>query len=318
MSHLNQFATIFGVPGFVMRHLAEFVSEGEIQLILCLGNDKLTLPAVAHKLRLSEEKAQELLEQCYRRHLANRETYNGSVFYSAGDFYTLLDYQCKFDEGYHLLDHELLRALDSWCYAVYREKTQPYIEQLAKGETVDRAPETFELIENLGAFIDASSQIRLVPCNCRKLAANCQKPTGTCLAFDSAITDRGFGQALSKEESKSIVKMAHKKGLMHQVNSDWRTKGPAWMCNCCSCCCYPTRLALELGSKGVFPVQQYVAKHDTEKCINCGACAKHCQFKAFAMDDGTQANVVFNRADCWGCGLCADLCPAKAINMVKS
>lgn len=152
---------------------------------------------------------------------------------------------CKFDESYPLFDKDLRKALDQWCYQVYAGRMNSYLDSLINKEAVDRAPEAFLLIEDLDQVLESVSDIRVVPCNCRKLASHCVKPTETCLSFNDSITDRTFGRSLTKEEAKELVKAAHKKGLMHQVNSDWRTKGPTYICNCCSCCCYPLRLAQE-------------------------------------------------------------------------
>ncbi|HBW35981.1 MAG TPA: hypothetical protein DEF89_11915 [Desulfosporosinus sp.] len=219
---------------------------------------------------------------------------------------------------------DLLKALDEWCYQVYAERMEPYLEQLRNKEAVDRAPETFFMIDELEELLNSVKDIRLVPCNCRKLAERCEKPTETCLSFDASITDRTYGRSLSKDEAREIVILSHRKGLMHQINSDWREKGPTWMCNCCSCCCYPTRLAQDRGMKGIFPVIQYVAQRNEVKCSHCGACVKRCNFSAFQLGETEimvngkpRKRVEFDQDKCWGCGICVDSCVTKAISMVS-
>lgn len=323
MPDRQKFIALFGVPEFVIPHLIFFLAGEEIDLVVKLNGQKCTPAEVADRLGSSLEPALELLESCYAKNIVNREEVNGQVLYFSADFYDRLDFQCKFDPGYKNLDKELLSALDNWCYEVYKGRMNHYLEQLQRGEPVFRAPETFELLENIEEFLDSSHEIRLVPCNCRSLADNCAGPLETCLSFDQSINDRTFGTSLTKEEALQVVKRAHKSGLMHQVNSDWRTKGPAWLCNCCSCCCYPTRLAREKGSKGVFPVLQYVARVDGEKCVHCGACVRRCHFSAFhlgkskiSVNGKLRARVEFEPEKCWGCGICADSCSLQAITIV--
>lgn len=319
----EKFAALFGVPEFVVPNLARFISEREMDLVVLMDGHKYSVSELAVKMKCTPILARDLLENCYQKFIVNKEECNGELIYFGSDFYERLDYLCKFDQNYQV-DNELYAALDQWCFEMYAQKMGPYLDELLKGKKVDRAPETFELIENLDELFESVREIRLVPCNCRKLAGHCGKMTETCLGFDGSISDRTFGRPLTKEEAKEIVRTAHKNGLMHQVNSDWRTNGLAWMCNCCSCCCYPTRLAQEKGTKGVFPVIQYVAQHDTVKCTHCGACTKRCNFSAFYLGETdvvvngkSRKSVQFDPIKCWGCGICVETCPQGAISMDK-
>lgn len=53
---------------------------------------------------------------------------------------------------------------------------------------------------------------------------------------------------------------------------------------------------------------------DQAKCINCGKCAKICQFKAI---DSKKNKTEINNFLCEGCGACEILCPVNAIKMKK-
>ena len=321
----KRFANLFGVPDFVFPIISRFASEEEMELVVRLDGQRCSVSELAGKMGCSLEQAEELLSSGYYKHIVNKEERDEEFVYFAADFYERLDYLCKFDEKYQVdIEEGFLRDLDQWCYEVYSERMEPYLEQLRNKEAVDRAPETFLLIEEIDELLDSVNEIRVVPCNCRKLADHCAKPTETCLGFDQSITDRTAGRSLTKDEAKEIMKTAHKNGLMHQVNSDWRMNGPTWICNCCSCCCYPTRLALEKGTKGVFPVIEYVAQHDEETCSHCGACTKRCNLSAFYLGETeivvkgkTRRKVEFDPEKCWGCGICVDTCPTKGISMVK-
>lgn len=321
---IKRFVSLFAVPEFVVPHISRFVAEPEMDLVVRLAGEKCSAAEIAVRLDCTVPDAESLLRNCYVKQIVNREKLDGDIIYFAADFYELLDYLCKFDESYNLIDRDLRQALDQWCYQVYAERMASYLDSLLKREVVDRAPEMFLQIEELDEVLESVNGIRQVPCNCRKLASGCAKPVETCLSFDETITDRTLGRLLTKEEAEELVKSAHKRGLMHQINSDWRTKGPAYLCNCCSCCCYPLRLAQEKGTKGVFPLIRFVAQHDESKCLHCGACVKRCNFGAFylgetetVVKDKARRKVGFNPDSCWGCGICVEACPAEAITMIK-
>ena len=100
--------------------------------------------------------------------------------------------------------------------------------------------------------------------------------------------------------------------------------GATGVCNCCACCCYPVRAALEFNSKGKFPVVEYKALYDETSCTHCGRCVKRCYFGVFAFgDDKVEVNgkirkkIIYDPEKCWGCGLCSTTCPTKSIVMQK-
>lgn len=323
MTMMSKFVSLFGVPEFVVPHLSRFVSEGEMGLVVRLDGEKCSVSEIAARLDCTLENARVLSEACYYKHIVHKEELEGEFVYFSADFYELLDYLCKFDESYQLMDQDLRKALDRWCFGVYAERMDSYLNSLILKETVERAPETFLLLKDLEEVLESVGEIRLVPCNCRKLARQCVKPTGTCLSFDEQITDRTFGSSLTKEEAMELVKLTHEKGLMHQINSDWQTKGPAYICNCCSCCCYPLRLAQEKGTQGIFPLSKFVAQRDDVNCLHCGACIKRCHFGAFSWGETeilvkgkSRKRVEFDQTKCWGCGICEEVCPSGAIFLV--
>lgn len=51
---------------------------------------------------------------------------------------------------------------------------------------------------------------------------------------------------------------------------------------------------------------------DENKCIGCGACEKHCRFRAIRVEGGVGKVSEFA---CEGCGVCAYVCPQDAITL---
>ncbi|MFC1866376.1 hypothetical protein ACFLYB_06675 [Chloroflexota bacterium] len=99
-------------------------------------------------------------------------------------------------------------------------------------------------------MIDASNNVALGPCGCRKVFHNCSHPImaeivlGTGREVYSKRRNKEFLQ-VSKEEAKEVIQQCHSGGMMHTV---MQCQGSFYaICNCCSCCCVPARLKLNYG-----------------------------------------------------------------------
>ena len=108
----------------------------------------------------------------------------------------------------------------------------------------------FITLEEAEQIIDASNNVALGPCGCRQVFHNCSHPimteivVGTGREVYSKIKNKGFRQ-VSKEEAKEVMQQCHSKGMMHTV---MQYQGLFYaICNCCSCCCVPTRLKINYG-----------------------------------------------------------------------
>lgn len=98
-------------------------------------------------------------------------------------------------------------------------------------------------------IIDASRNVALGPCNCRQLFRHCNNPVmgeiavGTGGEVFSQI--RASFREISKAEAKRILRQCHEKRLMSTL---MRCREHFYaICNCCSCCCVPTRLRQNYG-----------------------------------------------------------------------
>lgn len=99
-------------------------------------------------------------------------------------------------------------------------------------------------------IVDASGVVALGPCSCRQIYHRCDGPimgeilVGTGVGAFSKNTGEGFHE-VSKAEAKDILRQCHEKRLVHNLVK-CREQFYA-ICNCCSCCCVPTRLKTEYG-----------------------------------------------------------------------
>jgi len=67
--------------------------------------------------------------------------------------------------------------------------------------------------------------------------------------------------------------------------------------------------------------RNFAPEVDSEKCVGCGACVKHCPDACIVLknrEDGKSTKLAdIDKTFCKGCGVCAQVCPVKAIEMVS-
>lgn len=138
-----------------------------------------------------------------------------------------------------------------------------------------------------------------------------------CFTFGKSArftSEQGFSRMISKDEALVILKKAEDAGLVHKAyhpNFD-TSKDETSICNCCRCCC----------ANGVdnmiIPIANatnFLSVVNTDLCIGCGTCVKHCHTYAAYLTDDKKAG---RKVELYiGCGVCAHLCPQNAISMIE-
>jgi Pyruvate/2-oxoacid:ferredoxin oxidoreductase delta subunit len=302
--------------------------EQEVRLVLALSKGALTVDQVAVILGLELETACELVDQCYRRLILNKEGGQANILYLATDFYTFLDYFIKY-ENWDDIPLENRRAIDHKYLEEFAARVEEGVAMKMAGEAtpIELPNDSVMLLHEVEAMIDAATDVVVQPCNCRRSGQYCKRPVETCIWLDEGACqalERGHGRAISKDEAKKLLRWADRKGLMHTADSEWQINGLHAICNCCACDCYPFRAAEQMGSKGVWPKIRYLAEHNVGQCSHCSACIKRCHFGAFYHDGSTvivegkvKKAVAFDLEKCWGCGLCANTCQTNAITLKR-
>lgn len=312
------FLDYFKVPK-VAKDISELlVNQKEKEAIILMKNDDYSYETLIKLFETNlDTDAVELIKSMYKRAVINKveiETDNEkAINYTVADFYYRLPYFSQYEyETWLTVPKEIRDKIDEEYVISYAKSAELRLEQMQKNESnlIENAflftlDETLELIDSL------EKQIYVVPCNCRSIADNCEKPKGVCLLFEDGINtewDRGHGRPLTKEEAKDIVIDADKKGLMHTSETDHA------VCNCCGCCCYPIRASKKIGTTGVWPKRRYDIIWNEEKCVHCGKCARVCNFEAFVKEN---KKVEFIETKCIGCTICYSNCPVDAIEIRK-
>ncbi|HET90248.1 MAG TPA: hypothetical protein ENN99_05850, partial [Chloroflexi bacterium] len=292
----DAFITAFGVWEAARPYVHLMVAADEMALVVALAaaGEPLTVGEIAGRLALPPETAAELVQRCYARHIVNRSVEpaeTDDARYTAADFYARLDHFAKFEgwDDIPAADRQIIER--SYLDQFIARHRRNVARKMAGLEAENALPnDTILLLHEVAEMLDAAADIIVQPCDCRRLAQQCDRPVETCIWLDEGARHalaRGYGRRLSREEAKELVRQADRQGLMHTADSEWQTRGLHAICNCCACDCYPFRAAQELGSKGVWPKSRYVAAHDRTRCTFCGLCVRRCHFDAFYHDGAT-------------------------------
>ncbi|MBR7044939.1 MAG: 4Fe-4S binding protein [Lachnospiraceae bacterium] len=172
--------------------------------------------------------------------------------------------------------------------------------------------------ERATSIIEDAECIGVGLCYCRHknhhLGKECElkAPMETCLTFDniarSLAAHGGYARLISREEAKDILETAYSYNLV-QIGENVR-EHPAFMCNCCGCCCEALQAARRFSPMQPIETTNFIPRIDTKDCISCGKCARVCPVLAISMKD---KKPVVDKSICLGCGVCARNCPKKTI-----
>lgn len=153
-------------------------------------------------------------------------------------------------------------------------------------------------------------------------------PLDVCMTFGNvarSLAEHGqYARLIDKKEAMDVLERSYAHNLV-QIGENVREK-PAFICNCCGCCCEALQAARQFKPNVPVATTNYIPKVNDEKCVACGKCAKVCPILAIEMEarkleeEGDAAAAakklaVIDEEICLGCGVCARNCPTKAISM---
>lgn len=180
-------------------------------------------------------------------------------------------------------------------------------------------------------IVEEAKYIGLGTCYCRHKAYHaghpCEidAPWDVCLTFDNvarSLAEHGeYARLISKEEAMDVLERSYDSNLV-QIGENVR-EHPAFICNCCGCCCEALQAARKFSPMQPVATTNYIPQVSLETCIGCGKCAKVCPVLAIAIEEAKETkegtkkkkHAKIDAEICLGCGVCARNCPTKAITL---
>ena len=305
-------AKLFEIPDLALPFMEMFLQKEELRLLETMEPRNYFPDELLTLLKNFTDDPEAFVKNAYSRGVLNKAEEAGEIFFRPANFYTRLAFFTQYEsELWTKIPEPERKKIDEWYVAQYMEKAKPRLDAALKGEGLIENAFFFTLDETLALIDSLEREPYVVPCNCKSVAMNCEKPRNICILFKRGLNsewDRGHGTPLSKEEAKAVIRLADKSGLMHTSEEN------AAICNCCGDCCYPIRASKRIGTQGVWPKQRYRIIWDEKKCVACGRCAKVCNFSAFKQEG---RKITFEEKNCWGCTICGSNCPVGAIALEK-
>ena len=178
-------------------------------------------------------------------------------------------------------------------------------------------------------IIEEAKYIGLGLCYCRHRHQHVGKPCeinapwDVCLTFGnvakSLATHGGHARLIDKSEALDALQRSYEANLV-QIGENVR-EDPAFICNCCGCCCEALQAARRFAPMQPIATSNYIPEIHYDKCISCGKCSRVCPILAIEMKqkdpNARKKSPEINKEICLGCGVCARNCPVKAISMEK-
>ena len=97
---------------------------------------------------------------------------------------------------------------------------------------------------------------------------------------------------------------------------------PAFICNCCGCCCEALQAARKFSPMQPVATTNYIPWVEDTTCIGCGKCEKACPIFAISMEEVREGGKkkkrpVVDTDICLGCGVCASRCPNGSLKLKR-
>ena len=176
-------------------------------------------------------------------------------------------------------------------------------------------------------IIEEAEYIGLGLCYCRHKMLHaghpCEigAPLDVCLTFGnvarSLAEHGGYARLIDKAEAMDALQRSYDHNLV-QIGENVR-ENPAFICNCCGCCCEALQAARKFSPMQPVATTNYIPEVKEDSCVGCGRCEKACPILAISMkeDEHGKKKAVIDTDICLGCGVCAGNCAKKAIEMKR-
>ena len=182
--------------------------------------------------------------------------------------------------------------------------------------------------ERASALIDSAGAWSEGICHCRHIKLHmdkrCDYPMEHCLSLGDAarhLIKIDHAKEISKERAMEVLAKSRDLGMV-QMADNVKSK-PAFICNCCKCCCEMMESFRTLPQQAKVVTSNYLAVIDDPTCTGCGKCAKACPIEVIdlvaarptAKAKKRKKRAEVNASLCLGCGVCHRQCKFGALAM---
>jgi len=192
-------------------------------------------------------------------------------------------------------------------------------------ETGDRTLRVLDY-ERASEVIRSTAHRGIGDCYCRHKMSHldraCDAPMNICMTFggtaDSLIR-HGIAREVDEAECLDLLELAVGHGLV-QFGENVREE-PAFICNCCGCCCEALLAAKRFAVLNPIATTNFMPAVAAETCTGCGKCVEACPVEAMALVSAGdprrpgRKKARLDPAICLGCGVCVRACPGKALSL---
>ena len=319
-------------------------TEKEAKVMAMLPVRPFTLKKAAHIWNTSEAKAEKVLDHLCEKALLVDSWHNGVRKFvipppMAGFFeFALMRTRGDIDQKYlSELYYQYMNVEEDFVkdlfYATETKLGRVFVQEPVLGnENMSHILD----YERASHIVEEADYIGLGLCYCRHKAAHAGHPCETgapldvCLTFGnvarSLAEHGGHARLISREEAMDALERSYGANLV-QIGENVR-EYPAFICNCCGCCCEALQAARRFAPMQPVATTNYIPSVNMETCIGCGKCTDICPkglielvpydkkhlVQCNSKDKGKDVMSVC-KAGCIGCGLCAKECKLGAITV---
>ncbi len=309
-------------------------TESEAKWVALLPVRPFTAKKAAKIWQISEGKAEALLENLCQKALLVDSFYNGvRQFVMPPPMAGFIEFALMRTRGD--IDQKYLSDL----YYQYMNVEEDFVKDLffatetRLGRVYVQEPvltnnNTIHILdyERASHIIEEATHIGLGTCYCRhKMFHTGQScaigaPWDVCLTLGNvarSLAEHGqHARLIDKQEAMDVLERSYAANLV-QMGENVR-EDPAFICNCCGCCCEALQAARKFSPMQPVATTNYLPKI-AQECIGCGKCEKVCPVLAISMSTNSEGKKVaqVDHEVCLGCGICVRSCPKKVIELVR-